>query len=61
MSTHNLCFGPKIRKIGIPWHTIVLLYIKVGFKGVFVASFPDDKPNFYKNIAGRKENIFSSY
>ena len=27
-STHNLCFGAKIRKIGIPLH-----YIKVGFKG----------------------------
>ena len=25
MSTHNLCFGAKIRKIGIPLHTPVLL------------------------------------
>ena len=25
-STHNLCFGAKIRKIGIPPHTPVLLY-----------------------------------
>ena len=25
-STHNLCFGAKIRKIGIPLHTPVLLY-----------------------------------
>ena len=25
-SIHNLCFGAKIRKIGIPLHTIVLLY-----------------------------------
>ena len=24
--THNLCFGAKIRKIGIPLHTPVLLY-----------------------------------
>ena len=34
MSTgsHNVCFGAKIRKIGIPLHTIVLLY-KVGYKG----------------------------
>ena len=23
-STHNLCFGPKIRKLGIPLHTPVL-------------------------------------
>ena len=28
-STHNLCFGAKIRKIGIPLHTPVLLY-KIG-------------------------------
>ena len=26
MSTHNLCFGVKIRKIGILLHTPVLLY-----------------------------------
>ena len=26
-STHNVCFGAKIRKIGIPLHTPVLLYI----------------------------------
>ena len=25
-STHNLCFGAKIRKIGIPVHTPVLLF-----------------------------------
>ena len=25
-STHNLCFEAKIRKIGIPLHTPVLLY-----------------------------------
>ena len=25
-STHNLCFGAKIRKIGISLHTPVLLY-----------------------------------
>ena len=25
-STHNLCLGAKIRKIGIPLHTPVLLY-----------------------------------
>ena len=25
-STHNLCFGAKIRKIGIPLHTPVFLY-----------------------------------
>ena len=31
-STHKLCFGAKIRKIGIPLHTPVY-YIKVGFNG----------------------------
>ena len=31
-STHNLCFGAKIRKIGIPLHTPVLLY-KSGVHG----------------------------
>ena len=35
MSTHNLCFGTKIRKIAYPcipqFH-----YIKVGFKGVYI-------------------------
>ena len=25
-STHNLCFGAKIRIIGVPLHTPVLLY-----------------------------------
>ena len=32
MSTHNLCFGTKIRKIGIPLHTPVMLYKKWGYK-----------------------------
>ena len=31
-STHNLCFGAKIRKIGTPLHTPVLLY-KSGVQG----------------------------
>ena len=31
-STHNLCFGANIRKIGIPLHTLVLLY-KNGVQG----------------------------
>ena len=26
MSTPNLCFGAKIRKIDLPLHTLVLLY-----------------------------------
>ena len=31
-STHNLCFGAKIRKIGIPLQTSVFLY-KNGVQG----------------------------
>ena len=31
-STQNLCFGAKIRKIGIPLHTPILLY-KSGVQG----------------------------
>ena len=34
-STHNLCFGAKIRKIGIPLHTPVLLYKSGAQKGIY--------------------------
>ena len=46
-STHNLCFGEKIRKIGIPLQTPVF-YIKLGFKGVYISwiCFPDDHKFF---------------
>ena len=39
--THNLCFGSKIKKLGIPQ----FYYIKVGFKGVFISRtcFPNVK------------------
>ena len=42
-STHNLCFGSKIRKIGIPLYTPVLLS-KIGFSGVYITQncYPDD-------------------
>ena len=42
-STHNLCFGAKIRKIGIPLHTSVLLYKSGVSGGVVIAwtCFPD--------------------
>ena len=44
-STHNLCFGSKISKIGMSLKSPVLLCtcIKVGFTGVFFARtcFPD--------------------
>ena len=51
-STHNLCFGAKIRKIGIPLHNPVLLYIKVGFKGVYITRtcFPDEYESLLKYI-----------
>ena len=41
MSTHNLCFGSKIRKIP------QFYYIKVGFKGVNILRtyFPGEKIN----------------
>ena len=34
-STHNLCFGAKIRKICKPLHT-PFCYIKVGYKGIYM-------------------------
>ena len=42
-STHNLCFGAKIRNIGIPLKN-PFFYIKVGYKGVYISRtcFPDD-------------------
>ena len=43
-STHNLCFGAKIRKISIPLQTPVFICIKAGFKRVYFSwtCFPDD-------------------
>ena len=42
MSTHDVCFGAKIRKKGISLHTPVLLY-KSGVSGVHISRtcFPD--------------------
>ena len=37
--THNLCFGAKIRKIGINLHTPVLLYKRGGFNVRFTDMF----------------------
>ena len=34
MSTHNLCFGAKIRKIGITLHTPVLPYKSGVYRGI---------------------------
>ena len=50
-STHNLCFGSKIRKIGIPLQTPVLLY-ESGVQGVYMSrTFPDvlRKSEFYSH------------
>ena len=35
MSTHSLCFGAKIRNIGIPLHTPVLLYKSGVYGGMY--------------------------
>ena len=50
-STHNSCFEPKIRKLGIPLHT-QFYYMKVGFKGVFIARacFPGVKYLNYEHF-----------
>ena len=42
-SIHNLCFGSKIRKVGIPLFTPVLLY-RSGVYGVFISQtyYPDE-------------------
>ena len=45
MSTHNLCFRAKIRKIGTVYPCVPqFCYIKVGYKGVYITRtcFPDD-------------------
>ena len=54
-STHNLCFGAKIRKIGIPCIP-QFYYIKVGFKGVYITRtcFPDGNRNSQMVIAYMK-------
>ena len=52
-STHNLCCGAKIRKLGIPQFS----YIKLGFNGVYITGtcFPD----VYKvKLAGTGVNNF---
>ena len=51
-STHNLYFGAKIRKIGIPLHTPVVLYVKVGYKGVYIirTCFVMQPPFYYIKV-----------
>ena len=51
-STHNLCFGAKIRKISIPLHTPVLLY-KSGFKvGVYI------KRTCFRDVNERQNHVW---
>ena len=51
MSTHNVCFVEKIRKIGIPLHTPVFLYKK----GVFISRtcFPDGTTGLISHMVKR--------
>ena len=47
-STHNLCFGAKIRKIGIPLHTSVLVSLKWGSRGIlYTDMFSSCRGKFY--------------
>ena len=50
-STHNVCFGSKIRKLGIPLETPVVPY-KIGVQGLYITRtcFLDEKLlfNWYK-------------
>ena len=55
VSTHNLCFGAKTRKIGIPLHTPVLLYIKVGYEGLSMYTVYITRTCF--RIAGHQKPI----
>ena len=36
-STHHVCFGSKLRKVGIPMQTLVFFYVKVGYEGVYIS------------------------
>ena len=48
MGTHNLCFGAKITKIGIPLHNPVFL-CKMGYMGVYISRtcFRDEEGGRY--------------
>ena len=58
MSTHNVCFGPKLRKLGIPCKP-QFFYIKVGFKGVYISRtrFPDDQSDCVSTYTTKALNI----
>ena len=61
-STHNLCFGAKVRIIRIPLQTPVLLYKKWGGnKGLYIARtcFPDVQVlSSYKDGVVRNRRMF---
>ena len=61
MSTHNLCFGSKIRKIIYPF-TPQFYYIKVGFKGVYFSwtCFPDIFLYYYHFISSQLDVVVMS-
>ena len=50
MSTHNLCFGSKIRKKNVYPSIPQFCYIKVGYKGVYITlkCYPDELPFSHK-------------
>ena len=53
MSTHNLCFGAKVRKIDIPLHTPVLLYKSGVSEGIIAQTcFHDEKLTFSDRFRG---------
>ena len=69
-STHNVCFGSKLRILDIPLQTpFSLAYIKVGFKGVYISRtcFPDDYVfsmtlnDIYNKVEDKIGGVFESY
>ena len=52
MSTHNLCFGAKIRKVGLPQHTSVVPY-KSHLSGVQGGTFQRHVMSIYEIHAMR--------
>ena len=61
MSTHNLCFGAKIRKIGIPLHTPVLLYESGVQWGIARTCFRDDlQPKKKQTKKKKKQHIITA-
>ena len=56
-STHNACFGSKLRKLGVPLQTPAFLY-KLGFKGVYISlTCFLDVYNTVNNFSPRHYNV----